>query len=284
MIRLLAIIGLVTACHAASSSEASDGGGVVVTDRRPLILLLHGYGGNLIWNQWRIEDIKSYGVFMKPNGSSDPHQAYSWNASHSACDQGFGNDDTTRLITLVEDTLARDPSIDRGSVFVWGRSCGGFMALRLACARPDLFAAVVEQAGAANSASDPACVAGPPVAYLHVHGTADTQITYDRPGWLLSMPEMFVAATGPGGTLDQLAQRNHCQGELVETGGHLAHDLDAPAPETDVLAYEGCDAAVVEWRMNGSAHVPTFSGAWPIDVLNWSLAHAREPAGPVVQP
>ena len=86
-----------------------------------------------------------------------------------------GVDDVGFLATLIG-RLTHEYNIPPGRVFVTGMSAGGFMATRLACARPDLVAAIVPVASTLGV--DVHCNPSKPVSVLAIHGTGDKVVPY----------------------------------------------------------------------------------------------------------
>lgn len=108
-------------------------------------------------------------ILVYPSGVDE-----SWNAGtccHTA--QAAAVDDVGFLSTLVAHVLATQPDANPAAVYLAGYSNGGKMALRLACARPDLFAAVAVY-GAVNA--EP-CAAPRPVRLLELAGALDPEVT-----------------------------------------------------------------------------------------------------------
>ncbi|MEO6205476.1 MAG: PHB depolymerase family esterase [Mycobacteriales bacterium] len=99
----------------------------------------------------------------------------SWNAG-TCCDASSRNgvDDVGFLAHVVDlvDTLR---PIDRDRVYIAGFSNGGMMALRAACARPDVFAAAASVGGTLQSG----CLSPSPSSALLVHGMRDTTVQYE---------------------------------------------------------------------------------------------------------
>ena len=93
-----------------------------------------------------------------------------WNAG--ACCGSTGVDDVKFVTDVVEQVLARQPAADRHRVYLVGYSNGGRMAYRMACAKPQLFAAVATFA-AVNAQ---ACPGPAPVSLLLAAGTADPEL------------------------------------------------------------------------------------------------------------
>lgn len=172
-----------------------------------------------------------------------------------------GVDDVGFISTLV-DQLVAEYHVDRGRVFATGLSAGGFMANRLACDRPDLFAAIAPVAGTLGV--NVGCNPSRPVSVLATYGTADPIVPFDG-----------GTMTGRGGTSDILSapamvdrwrQVNGCpdapqQVELPTTGDGTG---------TQRMTYAPCaqGTAVEFMRVDGGGH--TWPGApeiLPVDAV-----------------
>lgn len=137
-----------------------------------LVLALHGHGGTghgmeqlTLGRLDRLAD-RDGAVIAYPDGID-----HRWNDMLDASSV----DDVGFLVALVDALAARLP-IDRARVFVTGMSNGGFMSVRLACARPDVFAAFAPVAAGLRG---PPCEPTRAVPMLFVNGTADPLVTYD---------------------------------------------------------------------------------------------------------
>jgi polyhydroxybutyrate depolymerase len=151
-----------------------------VGDKLPLVLVLHGGGGN---GQQAAEstgfsalaDREGF-VVAYPDGTGRlPRRLLTWNSGgipvwaveHDIDDVGF-------LKAVVRDVQGRLP-IDADRVHATGISNGGMMVHRLAREAADVFAAVAPVSGAMNfTAADSA----QPISVLIVHGTADRHVRY----------------------------------------------------------------------------------------------------------
>jgi polyhydroxybutyrate depolymerase len=114
-------------------------------------------------------DVTGPAILVYPAGYQQ-----SWNAG-SCCHQAQADhvDDVAFLTAVVNQVLTDQPDAATGHVYLAGYSNGGRMALRMACAAPQLFTAVASY-GAVNAAPcpDPA-----PVSMLEAAGTADPELT-----------------------------------------------------------------------------------------------------------
>ncbi len=227
----------------------------------PLVVVLHGFraSGTLIDRQLglsrRVDDDGF--LLVVPEGEKNADGFQRWNA------HGDGPDDVAYLTALVDEAVARYGA-DRGRVYVVGHSNGGHMAYKLACLVPGLVTAIAPVAGALYE--DGPCDDGPPVAVLHIHGDADTQVIYA--GTDRYPPAEEVTA--------DWAARNAC-GEPVESG---PFDLDVgrPGAETRVRTWSGCAAgADVElWRGQGVGHLNTPTAEGTRRMVEFLLRHRRE--------
>ncbi|MEE6163240.1 MULTISPECIES: alpha/beta hydrolase family esterase [unclassified Mycolicibacterium] len=163
-----------------------------------------------------------------------------------------GVDDVGFISTLVEQLVA-EYHVDRGRVFATGLSAGGFMANRLACDRPDLFAAIAPVAGTLGV--NVGCGPSRPVSVLATYGTADPIVPFDG-----------GTMTGRGGTSDILSAP-----ALIDRWRQVNGCPDASAPDqlpatddgtgTQRITYAPCaqGTAVVFMRVDGGGH--TWPGA-----------------------
>jgi polyhydroxybutyrate depolymerase len=139
----------------------------------PVLVLLHGRG-------------MAPAVIAKRSGMLGDRPAIvvlpagygrSWNAG-ACCAAAHAKavDDVTFLSRLVAQVLRSEPDADRRAVYLAGLSNGGRMAYRMACQRPDLFAAVA----AVEAVSVYPCSAvGVPVPLLIVASTKDPLLRID---------------------------------------------------------------------------------------------------------
>ena len=116
-------------------------------------------------------------IVVVPQGTRDADGHLSWNASAACCGAGPSRPDDLGYLRGVLEDLRRHAAIDRGRIYAFGESNGGFLAQRWACAG-DL-RAIVSIAGAAPGPDDPPCAPGRPVSVLEVHGDRDEMVRYE---------------------------------------------------------------------------------------------------------
>ncbi len=248
----------------------------------PLVIQLHGSGSNgyqtdLVTRLSSIVDARGF-ILAAPEGTVDKVGQQFWNATEACCDFGHtGVDDVAYLLGLVKELRAAY-SIDAKRIYVLGLSNGGFMSLRLACDAADVFAAVIDIAGA-SWADVGRCAPKVPVATLHLHGTADDLVPYDGgptsdPAW----PGLVGDVPSVAHTVAAWVAYDGCDSAADETSPPMRIDFGFPTPQTFVTKYHGCKpgGAVELWTERGSAHIvfdttPDF----PSLLYAWLDAHAR---------
>ena len=82
------------------------------------------------------------------NKDEDPAECPAWDGSDACCnpEQGGKGDDVQYVKSVVEAITAKY-NVDTSRVYLMGIATGGFMANRLACEAPEMFAGVVSFAG-----------------------------------------------------------------------------------------------------------------------------------------
>jgi polyhydroxybutyrate depolymerase len=146
---------------------------------RPLVLVLHGFGGNAAAMEHRTRGTldrladRDGAVVVYPEALGKPRR---WNDGWPA---PGAPDDVAFLASLV-DSLVAELGVDRGHVFAAGLSNGASMVYRLACERPDLVAAVAPVSGTMPPDMIRTCAHGAPVSVIGMHGTDDPIVPFDH--------------------------------------------------------------------------------------------------------
>lgn len=249
----------------------------------PLVLLLHGYGANatiqdLYFNLSSIADGEGFFI-VAPEGSVDSRAKQFWNANEACCAFDDTSVDDVRYLTELLDEVGQYYSIDPKRTFVLGHSNGGAMAMTMGCRAADRIAAVVDLAG--PFFDDPAsCKPSSPVGLLHMHGTKDTVIPFEKG----PLPDgVHPSGTGrpmPGavGTVAAWAGYNGCAPTPDTSTPPIDLDADIAGAETKLSTYTGCAAngAVELWSLEGSGHVPlNLSRDLPNRIYGFMKAHAK---------
>ncbi len=143
----------------------------------PLVVVLHGRGGDGP-GMARLTDFDAIAdehgfIAVYPSGVEEQ-----WNYLEDVLGYNLEADDVGFLRSLVTN-LSERYSIEPTRVYVTGFSNGGFMAQRLICEAPDLFAAFASVAAAGFGGLPQVCDDPQPVALLFIHGTSDAIIPFE---------------------------------------------------------------------------------------------------------
>jgi polyhydroxybutyrate depolymerase len=247
----------------------------------PLLLVLHGYGatGQIQANYFgfvRLAQDEGF-LLLAPDGTPERGSGSRfWNATDACCDfGGAGIDDVAYLTGLVREVEA-EYNVDPRRIYVIGHSNGGFMANRLACDAPGLFAAAFSLAGAFWSDAS-RCSAAAAVSFVQAHGTLDDTIRFDGGSLALgaaSTPRPYPSAETTASHWSRVAG---CSGPLVDSGARAELDAAVDGEETQLWRATGCPAGrdVELWRMERSGHIPGLGADFAAAVWRWFLAHAK---------
>ena len=243
----------------------------------PLIVSLHGYGGNSADHSRYFplhEQVpsRSFGLLL-PNGLPDSDGNPAWNPTDESRNDGKASeDDFAYLSGLVARAMELQ---DFGPVYIFGYSNGGFMAYHLACKGLPGLRAVVSIAGTSYY-EDSECEGTQPVSVLHIHGEQDRVIAFHG-SWESELP-----ATGPAvyyaGAREMYyrwAERAGCDTDLEESGADLDLDLAIEGAETGTFRFTaGCaEGATVEiWSSDEGGHAPDYGDDFIDALLDWLLS------------
>jgi polyhydroxybutyrate depolymerase len=225
----------------------------------PLVLILHGYGASSFVQQayFGMKNLAINGdaFVLAPDGLVDSGNRQFWNADGVCCDFDHKNpDDSTYLSTMVTDVMAAWP-VDPQRVLSIGHSNGGWMTYRLACDHADLFTDAIVLAG--DTVQLP-CHPADKINLLHMHGSADTTVTYTE------------------ANVDTWAQLNGCTGTR-KAGADMDLEGALVGAETKTFSTDGCPAGgtVDLWKIEGAGHIPNLNASWEPSVWQWFMDHPR---------
>jgi polyhydroxybutyrate depolymerase len=229
----------------------------------PLVVILHGYGASgfvqTAYFGANVLPMEGKAFLIAPDGLTDSMGKQFWNADAACCDFDHQNpDDVGYIGGLIED-ITKAWHIDPFAVWIVGHSNGGFMAYRMACARPDIVTNIMVLAG--DEVSDPtSCGRTPPVAVLHLHGTTDDMVPYSG-----AMPSVTTAAGFA-----------HC-GTTTTPGPAMDIDASLPGAETTTVAFDDCPpgVAVELWSIQGAGHIPDLVNGFADMLFDYLNAHRR---------
>ena len=154
----------------------------------PLVLVLHGYGGNAEGYCPAMLEVAGREGFAVcyPQGEKDAKGKTGWNVGYDV-QQGLKRDDVGFVRALVKH-LQKKHRIGKDNVFMSGMSNGGEMTYFMAYRHPELFRAYASIAGLTMQWAYKEWQAKRPVPLMEVHGTADKTSMWegdplDTGGW-----------------------------------------------------------------------------------------------------
>lgn len=233
------------------------------TDRQyPLVILLHGFGANAAAQDFifglaqRVDHLQF--VLVLPEGTQNQRGQQFWNAFPECCNfTASPVDDVGYLAALMREAM-QTYAIDARRVRLVGHSNGGYMAYRFACERPVPIDRIAVLAGSTSIEAED-CRNPAPIDVLHLHGTRDDTVPYDRnlpPDGGLS----GIVTIGAEATVARWAAIAGCAAApiLVERRDHqLRLSFEGDPAESDILRYPACrdDHSIELWRANGGDHI-----------------------------
>ena len=254
---------------------------VFVKGDTPLIVSLHGYGGDSAYQIAYVplhERVNTDGfALLLPNGALDGDGNRSWNptdGSHTEKTGKASEDDVAYLTELVVE--ARKVG-DFGPVYFFGYSNGGFMAYHMACKGLPGLRAVVSLSGT-SYVEDTSCDDAPPVSVLHIHGTEDSVVLFDgdesEPDPKGNGERAFYA--GAHDMVTRWSRRAGCDWP-ERPQPYATLNLDEYVPGSETQAYR-LDPACAEginielWIGQDSTHAPAYGEAFVDALVGWLLA------------
>ena len=250
-----------------------------VDGETPLIVSLHGYGGNSADHATYVplhERVNTDGfALLLPNGTLDSQGNRFWNPTDRRSDDGKTSEDDVAFLTELV-ALAKTIR-DFGPVYFFGYSNGGFMSYHMACKGLPGLRAVASLAGT-SYVEDSSCDGAPPVSVLHIHGTADSVILFEgdesEPDPKGDGERAFYA--GAQEMVARWSQRAGCDWP-EHPQPYAALDLDQYVSGSETQAFRlesGCaDGITIElWMGVGSSHSPDYGDAFVDALVDWLLS------------
>ncbi|MBN1758384.1 MAG: dienelactone hydrolase family protein [Chitinispirillaceae bacterium] len=156
-------------------------------DKPALVISMHGLGGSGSQQRSmsRFDQVADKGKFLVvyPDGNFKMGSSNGWDITTDA---------DVEFISALVDTMEGRYGIDRNKVYATGFSMGGMMSYKLACAVPELVAAIGPASGYPLFGNND-CSPDIPVPVCHTHGSTDDVVDYNGvENWI----EKFVSANG----------------------------------------------------------------------------------------
>lgn len=219
---------------------------------RPLMLLLHGYGGKA--EGYRPEMLEAaerhgYAVCIPQGWKEEGVYKAGWNVRYPS-QATMPTDDVDFVIQLAR-KVAADYSLNPENLFFSGMSNGGDLAYVIALEHPDVFSAIASVAGLEFRWVSRECSAHGPVPFMEIHGTDDkTSMWQGDPentgswGSYLSVP----VAVG------NMVYANKCEYEITRV--LPLKDPDKPSRQVILHQYTGSPygTEVLLYEVKGGKH------------------------------
>ncbi|MGN0189113.1 MAG: alpha/beta hydrolase family esterase [Candidatus Cryptobacteroides sp.] len=217
-----------------------------LAQERPLVIMLHGYGGKAEnYRPEMTETARRNGFALcVPQGWKDPKGKSGWNVGYPS-QEGMKTDDVD-FICALKRRIVKDLGLNKNNCFLCGMSNGGEMCYLTALSRPDEFTAYGSVAGLTLEWFYRKYPARNAVPFLEVHGDADrTSLWEGDPqntgGW-----GEYIAVPIAVGNLVTAAKCTHCEDielPLIRNKVILHRYLGGCSaweggPETEVRLYE----------------------------------------------
>ena len=218
----------------------------------PLVIALHGRTSNgermaQLTEFNRLADQKNF-IVAYPDGIDQQ-----WNYLHGLSEPDNKPNDSEFLLALIDDIRGRQ-LIDPGRIYVTGISNGGFMAQRLACYAPRVFAAYASVAAGGYAFMDLNCKHEAPINMLYIHGTADELIPWRGLGVEDKNGNRQRVTMSILNSVRFWSDRNQCDAEIRSQ--EILPAGNSPGTQVKILKTRQCanNAEVVLFAIIGGGH------------------------------
>jgi len=231
----------------------------------PLVVVLHGRTGT----SQRMADLSDFNTRAEQHGFAVAYPQglqKQWNYLHGISGYRPEPNDSEFLLKII-DQISETHTIDSNRIFLTGLSNGGFMAQRLACYAPEIFAAFASVAAGGYAHMDTACKQGQPVSMLYIHGTSDSKVPWNGLTLKDSQGNQQAVTMPIAESLKFWSIRNQCgttvnKVEIIESGR---------SPGTQVRRFQSTECAngaemVLYAIINGGHNWPGVAGFIPPSV------------------
>ena len=203
----------------------------------PLIINLHGYGGNatqqLYYSEMNEYALEQNIAVVYPQGLNNSWNVYTYWDTNNFDDVGFINE-------IIEEIIS-NYNIDSDRIYACGMSNGGYMSYRLACDLSDKIVAFGSVTG--NFMLNPANVSdcseqGREIPIIHLHGTYDNIVNYYSP--------TFDGSLSVQESIDYWREFNNLTHENIETINNFV--------EIYTYSKEASNTKFIHYKVYGGGH------------------------------
>jgi poly(3-hydroxybutyrate) depolymerase len=229
-----------------------------------ILINLHGYSGDSI-SQSNYTFLKESAlaaglVYIAPDGLKDGSGNRYWNASNACCDFAKSGVNDVQYIDGLIDEISNSYKLDKSRIYLFGHSNGHFMSYQYLCTSKNQVAAIAGLAGSMDI--DPGKCAGKSAHVLHIHGDADSTISYEG-GALFA--QNYPSA-------DEVVKRwsgnNQCTAKPENKMDLIAAMSGA---ETTSFPFDCSKGSLELWKINGGVHVPVLDRGFADKVVSWLI-------------
>ncbi|MBC97570.1 MAG: hypothetical protein CME63_07455 [Halobacteriovoraceae bacterium] len=250
-------------------------------EKWPLLISLHGYGGNSLIQKYYIrlghyENQFGY-VYTAPNGIKNNEGKRFWNASEFCCNFDPQIVDDVSYIKNLIHRITTSPEIGRidlSQIYLIGYSNGAFLASKIACESDLPIAGIVTISGTGDLRGKDQqlflkdkieCSHNRPIKVLHIHGTEDETIRYQ------GFDNGKTAHVSAIDHVTRWANHNGCKGSLEKKPEVFNASNFVKGKETERYAFEDCEAKVEHYKIKGGAHFAVFKKKFTKSILEFLL-------------
>lgn len=222
----------------------------------PVVFMLHGRIGNgrgaaALSGMNAVADSNGF-IVVYPDGIGGEWTEHMDLVDPAASRRSRAPDDVA-FITALADRLETELNADPTRTYVAGFSNGGFMTLRLACERPNRFAAFAEVGAALHTVIADRC-AGGSAPVLMIHGDQDRSIPYSGVAMLDERHRATQVMLSVPASAEFLMRRNGCD----TAGRNETLPQSGASPQTRARIFSAADCPpgreVILYTIEGGGH------------------------------